>query len=460
MTRAGALETPNAAGALDTLRQTSLPVRAILLGTLVNRMGAFLKVFLVLYLLTLGYSAGQAGLALGLLGAGGIAGGIVGGWLADRLGARFTMLLANGAAGSFTIGILYAPNYVTLLAAVLLVGLCSDAFRPAAAATLAEHTPRARYTMIFAAQRLATNIGATAGPLIGALIVKTSYAAMFWIEGGVTIAVALLTSAALPAGRTSEHRDDSAADIPPAVTKDMGEGARAEAPRGFDRRFLIFLVGVLLTSLVYVQYLSALPLQVTHAGHTTAVFALLVAINGAVVTLFEMPATRVTQHWRARPTLVANVVLVGLGMCLYGLLHLGVAGLVIATVVWSLGEIIGAPTMFSYPAKIAPAGRQGLYLGAATAVIGAAFAGGPLLGTLGWAAFGTAVWPLSALVSVAAAAAIYFGTVPDRSGGHYRRPARRREHTGPIRHGRVAAFHPDRHRGSRRDLPRNRKETR
>src|SRR5262249_7074949 len=169
---------PEAApGVRETLRGTSGPVRAILLGILINRTGAFLQVFLVLYLVHAGYTPVQAGLALGLHGAGGVVGGVVGGRLTDRIGSRHTMLLGNGLAGVLTVGVPAAPGYPAVLAVVILIGLCGNAFRPAAAAALAAHTPPERYTMVFAAQRLATNIGTTVGPLLGAAILAVSYPA-------------------------------------------------------------------------------------------------------------------------------------------------------------------------------------------------------------------------------------------------------------------------------------------
>lgn len=396
MIPAAASESGPAPGVWETMRETPGAVRAILLATFVNRTAAFLQVFLVLYLVHEGYSPVQAGFALGLHGAGAVAGGMAGGWLADLIGSRYTMLAANGAAGLFIIGVLYAPDYPTVLAAVILVGLCSSAFRPAAAAALATHTPPARYTMVFAMQRLAVNIGTTVGPLLGAALISVSFAALFWVEGVITMAVAVLTTMALADDR---------------VVAEPGEDTPATEPSNgrLDPRYLVFLLGVVLTSIVYVQYLSTLPLFLADAGYPTAVFAALVAVNGLIVMLFELPVTKVTQRWPARPILLVNVALVGVGMAMYGV-PLGLLGLVIATIIWSGGEIIGAPTMFAYPAKIAPPERRGRYLGAVNAAAAAAFAIGPPLGTLAWATVGTTVWLLCAVPAIASIIAIHMGT--------------------------------------------------
>ncbi|MFD0786560.1 MFS transporter, partial [Micromonospora azadirachtae] len=54
-------------------------------GTLINRLGSFVLVFLAIYLTQeRGFSASQAGLVIGLWGVGGAVGTTIGGTLADR----------------------------------------------------------------------------------------------------------------------------------------------------------------------------------------------------------------------------------------------------------------------------------------------------------------------------------------------------------------------------------------
>src|SRR6476469_204139 len=70
--------------------------------TLVNRLGGFVVTFLALYLtVDPGYSASYAGLVAALYGLGGAGGAVLGGVLADRVGRRSTLLVAQiGAAAS------------------------------------------------------------------------------------------------------------------------------------------------------------------------------------------------------------------------------------------------------------------------------------------------------------------------------------------------------------------------
>src|SRR4029453_6925815 len=75
----------DAAGIWITLQQSSVPVRATLVGVFVNRLGGFLQPFLVLFLTHRGFSAVQAAVALGIFGAGCFAGVLLGGSFSDWL---------------------------------------------------------------------------------------------------------------------------------------------------------------------------------------------------------------------------------------------------------------------------------------------------------------------------------------------------------------------------------------
>src|SRR5438067_2426335 len=69
-------------------------------GLLVTRAGSFVLPFLALYLTqALHLSLRQAGLAIGLYGAGGALAGALGGYLADHIGRRATLVMSLGGGG-------------------------------------------------------------------------------------------------------------------------------------------------------------------------------------------------------------------------------------------------------------------------------------------------------------------------------------------------------------------------
>jgi len=171
---AAAPATAQNARVFSTFRESPAAVKAILIGMLVNRLGTFLNIFLVLYMTHRGFTQVQAGTALGVYGFGGVAGVLAGTALADKLGARRATVLSMGGRAVLMIGILYLRNFPALLVDVAVVGMIGLVYRPASASLLAELTPKDRQVMIFAVYRLCTNLGTTLSPLFGALLILVS----------------------------------------------------------------------------------------------------------------------------------------------------------------------------------------------------------------------------------------------------------------------------------------------
>ncbi|MEU9187326.1 hypothetical protein AB0D14_22845 [Streptomyces sp. NPDC048484] len=92
----------------------------------------------------------------------------------------------------------------------------------------------------------------------------------------------------------------------------------------------------------------------------------------------------------------------------------GIVGLVVATVTWSFGETVAAPTLFlAYPARAAPSDLRGRYLGAASAMYGLGFIAGPVLAVVGWNLLGPSLWWWSAVAGLMAVPAAWAGARPD-----------------------------------------------
>ena len=386
-------------GIWKTFVESPPAVKAVLAGVFVNKVGGFLNIFLVLYLTARGYSAGEAATALGVYGVGNVIGVLVGGALADRLGARNSTVLSMGGAALLTAALLYLPNYGLLIGAVALLGAVSQIYRPASATLLSELTPDDRQVMVFAMYRFGLNLGTTAAPLIGFGLYQLggdSFTLLFWGEAIVAAAYALVAFRILPA-RTGVKEASGEA---PA-------GSYADVLR--DRRYLVYLAATFFNAVVYVQYLSTLPLDVQASGVPIFWYTLAVALNGGAVILFELVVTKKTQHMRPKLVVGVAYALVGIGVAVYAL-PLGPAVIVAGTLIWTLGEIIGGPVVFAYPGMAGPAHLKGRYIGSFQFVYGLGAAVGPVLGGFLFLQLGHGAWPVLALFGLAAAVAGYVAT--------------------------------------------------
>ncbi len=403
----------------STLRESDPAVRWLLFGVFVNQLGAFVQVFLVLFLVDGGASEGQAGLALGAYGAGSVLGALLGGRLADRLGRRATMTLSMLCAAALTISISFLGDpglYPLLLLVVVADGAMTQAYRPAASAMLADLVAEDRLVMTFSLYRVALNTGAVIGPLVAAWLMTVSWDLLFWADGLTAIACALLARRFLPGGEAGAKDPSGASEALPAAARGASAGARAgrsAAPTGYatvlrDGRYLLYLFAMFASAVIYMQYFSVLPLQIRHDGHSALVYSAILALSAGAVITCELLVTKRVQAWRASSVAAGGIALLAIGLGAYGI-EGGLVLLFAATLIGVLGQIVSGPTMFAHPARVAPAAARGAYAGASQAMFGLGAAIGPLLGVLAFNAIGSGVWAACASVGALAAVAALAG---------------------------------------------------
>src|SRR5690242_20537882 len=117
---------------------------ALWTATLINRAGAFVIIFLAIYLTAeRHFPASLAGFVVGVYGVGGSVGVTVGGALADRWGRRPTALLALGSASVLMLALGLASRPVPIILAAAALGLAAEMARPALGAMIADLVPAA-----------------------------------------------------------------------------------------------------------------------------------------------------------------------------------------------------------------------------------------------------------------------------------------------------------------------------
>jgi MFS family permease len=339
-------------------------------GTMINRFGSFVLVFLILYLTKQGFTPAQAGFAVAAYGIGGMGASLIGGQLADRLGRRRTIALSMFSAAASILMLGRAQALPEIVVWTVLMGLTAELYRPASAALLTDLTRPDQRVTAFAGYRLAVNFGAMIGPAVGGLIAEASFAWLFVGDAITCVLFGLIALVALPDGaRTSAAQD--AARPPHSILRDTG--------------FMVFLVASTAVAFMYAQAHSGFALEVSGRGFPNRTYGLLIALNAFLVLLLELPLSRWTRTKRRRPMIALGWALIGLG---FGLTPWGqgVAWLTFTVLVWTLGEIVSAPVGGAYVSDIAPDHMRGRYMGAWTMTWGLGYVLGPSLGgqLYGW----------------------------------------------------------------------------
>jgi MFS family permease len=385
------------------IRELPAPAWVLTIGAFINRFASFAVVFLVLYLTKVrGFSIARAGLAVAAVGVGEVAASVIGGHLADRIGRKWTIALSMFASAVTMLALSQVTAYGLILPVAFLAGLCSEMYRPAGSALMADVVPKGQRVTAFAVLRFAVNLGFAAGVAVAGFLANRSFFWVFASDAATSVVFGIIALAYLPHGTRTDHRDRA-----------EGAGYRAALA---DRPFLLFLLSSCLVAFIYFQQQATLPLHVRGAGFSFADFGLLLSLNGAMVVCLELPLSALTMRRPPRQMIALAAVLVGAGFGLTAFAHsLWLLGVSVA--VWTLGEMIGAPVGMAYVADIAPAHMRGRYQG----VYGLAWASGtvtgPLIGAMLFSRGETVFWLACAVLGAVAAALVLAGpTAPATRG--------------------------------------------
>lgn len=393
-------------GVLQSFREMPRGARFALLGVLVNQFGSFLQFFLVLYLTQRGFSAAQAGFALGAYAAGTIVGTLFGGGLSDRLGARWTIVFSISAAAVFTLAVTVLSSLAAIVVAVTLAGGVTQAARPAVAALLFQQVPKDRQVMAFAMYRTCRNAGAIGGPLVAVWLSTVSWNLVFYIDAASSLAYAAIAAFLIPAIRAAkdEHGDP-----------DAGRRGSGYLTILHDLRYLAYLLLMLGNGLVHVQFFAVLPLMLDAAGYPPWAYGTLASISAVIVVSSELLVTTRTQRWAPWVAVLTGWTLLVFGRGALGLPG-GLAVLVVGTLLAAVGQVTGGAQAFTYPAKVAPPALLGRYVGSAYAMFGIGGTLGPILGVLLWHTIGNTFWAVCFVVGLAMIVPGYWGMrAPERA---------------------------------------------
>jgi len=382
------------------------PVRLLIVGTLVNKLGTFIVPYLTLVLLRDFHMRElEAARLLFAYGVGSVVSILAGGVVTDRFGRRRTLLVSLLGSGVLAVAMGIVPSADFFVPLLVAFGFIADLYRPAASAIIGDLLPSSDRASGFAGLRTAVNLGWASGTAIGGLLADWNWHLLFLGDGLTTLAFGALVYFTIP--ETRPEIVVVASDVSPLPTV----GSRAVGARPAfgreptnplrDRVFLATTFAGLLLTLIFCCNLSVLPLTVTQsAGYPAVVFGLLAAVNGILIALFEISITAWLRRFRRLRVAALGAFLVASGFGAIGLV-MHWAWFLLAVVVFTAGEILSTPQAMAFVADWAPPEARGRYLSLYQATWSVGFAVNPAIALPLHAALGErAFWGLMPLVAV------------------------------------------------------------
>jgi predicted MFS family arabinose efflux permease len=321
--------------------------------TFINRAGTMVLPFLSKYLKeNLHFTYNEVGWIMVCFGLGSMLGAWLGGKLSDKIGFYKVMIFSLFTSGVLFILLQYISTFWGLCLGMFVIMAISDMFRPAMYVSLSVYAKPENRVRALSLVRLAVNLGFTAGPTIGGLIiVGLGYQGLFWADGGTCI-IAILLFVLLVKEKKKIPVEPNAVPFKKASIYK-------------DKPFWVLLFISFITALVFFQIFTTLPLY-HHEKFGLSEFqtGLIISINGFLVFLLDMPIVSMLE--RKKINKIKNILFGSLFMALgYYILLIDswVGVLILSVILLTFGEIFSFPFTNAIALNRAPKGQEGQYMG-------------------------------------------------------------------------------------------------
>ena len=336
---------------IDSFKGLSKEVWWLALITLINRAGTMVIPFLSLYLTeSLEFSLSNVGWIMSAFGLGSVIGSWLGGKLTDKIGYYKVMLFSLLATGFLFVGLQYLTTFYSFCIGIFLVMLVADIFRPAMFVALSAYSKPENKTRSVTLIRLAINLGFSAGPAVGGLIITyLSYGGLFWVDGITCILASLLLLNVLNP-KTAKTIDEELVENPKSAYT--------------DKTFWIFLLAMSLFGIVFLQFFSTIPLYYKDAHHLSELeIGLIMGMNGFIIFVLEMPLVKWLENGKRTKSglMIIGAILTGLSfLVLNSTSWVGI--LIISMLLVTVGEMIAFPFSNAFAMDRSKRGNKGEYM--------------------------------------------------------------------------------------------------
>lgn len=235
---------------------------------------------------------------------------LFGGAMADRWGARSSLISGCLVRIAGYLLLVWAADWPLFLLGAVVTGIGGALFSPALESLVAQaddrgHSTPGRTPNVFALLVICGEIGAVAGPLLGALFLGADFDTALLVGTGIFAVMAVVFHRCIPAGI-------------PRTTAAAGEQRKSAPPSGLwsclrEKRFLGFATFYSVNLLSYNQLYFGLPVELQRSGAGSGALAAVFAYASVLTITLQWPLAKLMRRWGPRVALPLGFTLQALG---------------------------------------------------------------------------------------------------------------------------------------------------
>lgn len=317
------------------------------------------------------------------------------GAISDRIGYRKTLFIAYTI---YTIVFLLIPifkSYATVFAIYLLLAVGAALFKPIISATVAKTTDEETSSIGFGIFYMMVNIGGFIGPFVTGFVRKFSWDYVFYSSAAVIAFNFILVGFFYKEPIKKDDTNQSHLTLKQQVRLIFENIRKALS----DWRFSLFLLIISGFWTMYNQFYMSLPVFIDQWVNTSILYNFLnslwpwlahqlgntngtipaeyiMNVDSAYIILFQIVISSIAMRYKPLSAMIVGILIasVGLGLSLATQNSLFI---VVALLIFSIGEMSSSPKITEYIGRIAPLDKTALYMGCSfiPLAIGYMFAG-------------------------------------------------------------------------------------
>lgn len=378
---------------LSQLHLLPRPFWVLVGATFVNRFGVFVVPFLALFITRNGNTATQAGYAVAAYSLGGFIAAGIGGWMADRLGRNVTMAVSALAGAVCMIAMSQAVDWRALAVLAFITGAINEAGSPASAALVQDIVPPEHRVIAYAVQRFAVNLAWSLGPATAGFLAEYSFFWLFVVDAASSAFFGIVAWLFLPRGRRTAREH-------------AGWGHAWQSIRA-NHAFLALFGACICTAWIFRQTNTTFPLHFERNGLPLHWCGLVLALNGVMICLFEVPLAAGLRLWPVKQVLALGYILMGASFLTF-LISGSLTAFVLMMVVFTMGEMSAFSRQQAYSASLSPEDMRGRYVGFLSLAWCAGNTASSALGMPLYDHHPTVLWVMNAVLGIVAALLILY----------------------------------------------------